>query len=231
MHTRRTLSVVISSVLSFRAQGLLFDNDGVLVDSHPQVVEAWTHIAADYGLDIDHLLNELIGVRAEDTLRRYLPADELTTAVTKLEQCEIDLAAQTAALAGAQALLASLRPSAWTVVTSATAALAKARWVGAGITLPDRPVTADDVTRGKPDPEPYLIGADILGVDPATCIVFEDSPAGGLAGQAAGATVIAVGDLPWSFDPAARVRDLRQVEATIAASGEIEIRIADGETA
>jgi sugar-phosphatase len=195
---------------------ILFDNDGVLVDSHREVVQAWTQVADEYGLDTERLLTELVGVRSADTLGRHLPPEQLDQAVARLEDLEVELAPQTRPLAGARQLLDQLGDPAgrWTIVTSATRRLANARWAGAGIAIPPQSVTAEDVTKGKPDPEPFLTGAARLGIDPARCVIFEDSPSGGAAAQATGATVIAVGDLAWAVQPAARVPDLRSVTVT-----------------
>ncbi len=194
--------------VTLAASAVLFDSDGVLVDSHREVEQAWRRLAGEFGLETERLLVELIGVRAVDTLARYLPPSDCAKAVDRLEDLEVELADQTRPMAGAPALLAALSGYRWTIVTSATTRLARARWSGAGIPMPEDPVTADDVSRGKPDPEPYLVGARTVGVDPARCLVFEDSPAGGVAARAAGATVVAVGRLPWSFEPAVRIPDL-----------------------
>lgn len=200
----------MNSVL-LTASAVLFDNDGVLVDSHLQVEQAWRQLADEFGLDAEPLLKELIGRRAIDTLSEYLDADECRRAVERLENLEVALADQTPPLTGALELLAALAGQPWTIVTSASTRLAEARWEGAGIAAPERSVTADHVTKGKPDPEPYLVGARVLGVDPTQCIVFEDSPAGGEAARRAGANVVAVGDQRWPFAPAARVHDLTDV--------------------
>ena len=200
-------------MLSIEVDAVLFDNDGVLVDSHAQVEQAWTQATSEFGLDIAEMLSELVGVRAVDTFSRYLPADQVDAACSRLEDLEVELADQTASMPGAQALLAALPSDRWTIATSATRRLAVARWEGAGIPVPaaDRSVSADDVSAGKPDPEPFLAAAACLGFDPTRCVVFEDSSSGGAAGAAAGATVIAVGDQPWSTKPAARIPDLTAV--------------------
>lgn len=208
MQSSDSSSDPIDSVRTLKVRAVLFDNDGVLVDSHTLVNQAWSEIARVYALDFDRLLTELAGVRSADTLGRYLVQPALEEAVALLEKLELDLAAQTPALDGAHDLLAALPAGMWTIVTSASRTLAEARWTGAGIPWPDSIVTADDVTRGKPDPEPFLLGAQKLGVHIKDCIVFEDSDAGGRAGRAAGARVIAVGDIPWSFEPDARIKDL-----------------------
>lgn len=210
---------------TFSVDGVLFDNDGVLVDSHPQVVAAWTALATEYHLDIDRLLIELIGRRAADTLGQYLDGDALQAATRRLEDLEVGAAVDTQPLAGALELLAQLPVGTWTIVTSGSSRLATARWQGAGIPIPANVVTADDVTAGKPDPEPFLVGARRLGMDPLRTVVFEDSPSGGQAGLAAGATVIAVGNQPWPGEPHARVTDLSQVSATARADGGVDIHI------
>lgn len=205
--------------MQIEAQAILFDNDGVLVDSHEQVVAAWSQLAAEYSLDIDRLLVELVGVRSADTLSRYVPAEQLDDAVARLEVLEIELAAQTPALVGALDLVSQLPPDRWAIVTSATRPLADARWAGAQLVPPPSTVTADDVSHGKPHPEPFLAGAKVLGFDAARCVVFEDSPSGGEAARAAGAAVVAVGSLPWSFEPTARVNDLSEVTVHATADG------------
>lgn len=196
--------------MRIECEGLLFDNDGVLVDSHDQVVEAWTALAGEFDLDVEPLLIELVGVRAIDTLSRHLPADAAQQAVKRLEDLEVETAASTQPLAGALELLDSLPDRSWTIVTSASRRLAVARWRGAGIPVPDRVITAEGVDRGKPDPQPFVRGASILGLEAERCVVFEDSPSGGAAALAAGALVIAVGHQPWA-GATARVDDLQHV--------------------
>lgn len=195
------------------AEAVLFDNDGVLVDSHREVEQAWTQLAVEFDLDVERLLVELIGVRSADTLGRYLPPARCRQAVERLEQLEVELAPETRPLAGALDVLEGLGDpnGRWTIVTSASRRLANARWAGAGIALPPQSITAEDVTRGKPDPEPFLAGARLLGVEPARCVIFEDSPSGGAAALATGATVVAVGRLRWAEEPTVRVADLRSV--------------------
>lgn len=208
-----------SSSIEITADAVLFDNDGVLVDSHAETERAWRHLAGEFDLPTDQLLVELVGVRAVDTLSRYLSGRQLDDAVARLEDLEVELAPETTPLAGATELLDRLPAGRWTIVTSATHRLAAARWRGAGIVEPAAVITADAVERGKPDPEPFLAGARLLGVEPSRCVVFEDSPSGGAAGVAAGATVVAVGDQPWSVEPAVRVADLRAVSVEPSVDG------------
>lgn len=195
--------------------GVLFDNDGVLVDSHAHVDQAWGQIAREFDLDATTLVAELSGVRAIDTLERHLEGERLAAAVERLEQLEVLLAADVRALPGAAELCASLPTGSWTIVTSASRRLARARWVAAGIPEPSRTVTAADVERGKPHPEPYLTAASALGLDATRCVVFEDSPSGAESARAAGAATIAVGSVPWAFEPLARIDDLTSVAAVI----------------
>ncbi len=205
--------------MRIEAAALLFDSDGVLIDSHYLVNAAWRQLAEEFGLDFDVLSGQFTGVRAEDTLRHHLPDDSLQRAVDRLEDIEVDMAAACTPLEGAIELLDRLPDGVWTIVTSGSTRLAEARWRGAGIPVPPKVITADDVAAGKPDPEPYLRAAALLGLDPAESVVFEDSSPGGEAGKAAGATVIAVGDQPWSSTPAARVADLSHVTASPTALG------------
>ncbi len=194
--------------------GVLFDSDGVLVDSEALVDAAWRRLAADFDLDAEALSTERLGVRPIDVLAHHLDGRALTGAVDRLEQLEVDLATATRPLPGAVELCRSIPADAWTIATSASRRLARVRWASAGLPEPATAVTADDVSAGKPDPEPYLVAAASLGLDPARCVVFEDSPSGGEAARRAGAVPIAVGAASWCFDPAARIDDLRSVAVT-----------------
>ena len=204
-HTTTPIQVEVAAVI--------FDSDGVLVDSHTQVMEAWAQLADEFGIDFETIREPLIGVPALATISRFWPQHLVERAVARLEDLEVETAAGTKAIGGALALTAQLVSSRWAIATSATRRLAVARWSGAGITPPPSTITADDVSAGKPNPDPFLAAASALGVDPADTIVFEDSPAGGLAARAAGAKVIAVGDLEWdqAVSPLARIGDLSAV--------------------
>lgn len=203
----------MTALLSLGADAVLFDSDGVLVDSHRQLTAAWSTLAAAFGLDFERLSAELVGVPSRQTLARYLEGEQLDDAVTRLEDLEVESAAGTAAIPGAGPLVDSLPRERLAFVTSASRRLAMARWTAAGISIPADVVTADDVIRGKPDPEPFLTAAERLGVEPTRCVVFEDSDAGGAAAAASGATVVAVGPTPWTIEGVARVPDLRSVTA------------------
>lgn len=205
--------------MQFTVEAVLFDSDGVLIDSHQQVTNAWRQLSAEFDLDFDVLVAELFGVRSEDTLARYLGDGALQRAIGRLEDIEVELAPTTMPILGALELLDRLPDGTWTIVTSGSTRLAEARWRGAGIPIPQQVITADHVTAGKPHPEPYLEAAALLGVEPSRAIVFEDSSAGGEAARAAGATVVAVGDQPWSSTPAMRIDNLTPVSVTDKPSG------------
>lgn len=191
---------------------VMFDSDGVLVDSHLDGHTAWTQLADEFSFELsDETFVGLAGIRPADSIARFVPADRIDEAVARLEDLEVGLASSTEPLPGAPELLTSLRSGNWAMVTSAGRRLAVARWVSAGVPISQVAITAEDVTLGKPHPEPYLVGAAALGVDAVDCIVFEDSPSGAASALQAGARVVAVGDQPWPSPPTARVRDLADV--------------------
>jgi sugar-phosphatase len=206
-------------VVRLEIEAILFDNDGVLIDSRGKVEAAWVQLAREFDLPVDRLLSELAGVRASDTLGRYLGPDLLERAVSRLEDIEVSLAADTRSMAGARELIEQLPTGSWTIVTLASRRLANARWNGAGLAVPEIVVTAEDVVAGKPNPEPFQKAAALLGSVPDRCIAFEDSPSGALAARAAGVPVIAVGDQTWPVDPLVRIPDLTSVAISSASPG------------
>lgn len=210
--------------MQFAVDAILFDSDGVLVDTHELVESAWRQLAGEFNLPIGVLLRELVGVRAIETLAKHLPVDQVENAVKRLEDLEVGLTPATAVKPGCRRLLDQLPGARWAIVTSASRRLASARWAGARLPVPEVTVTADDVHRGKPDPEPFALAAERLGVAPERCLVFEDSASGGVAARALGASVCAVGDQPWSFEPMARISDLRSVSVR-ESSGALTVTI------
>jgi len=170
---------------------LLFDLDGVLIDSTPAVTRVWTQWAISHGLDPAEVVQKAHGRPSLATIRDFLPHADHEAENLEVERREIEDLGGVVTLPGARDLLGAIPRDRWTVVTSCTGALAKVRLQAAQLPLPDRLVTADDVKYGKPHPEPYLRGASLLGVAPANCIVVEDVPAGIRAGKAAEARVIA----------------------------------------
>ncbi|MFJ8809400.1 HAD family hydrolase [Streptomyces sp. NPDC102490] len=180
--------------MKLHAQALLFDNDGTLVSSLASVRRCWTRWAAEYGITAERFGRvELHGRPAAEIAADLLPAEVVAEAVARIEDLEVEDVPNGGVrlLPGTRAFLDALPADRWAVVTSATRRLAEARLDAVGI-LPKTLVAADDITRGKPDPEPYLLGARALGVDPADCVVFEDAPAGLQAGRAAGMRTVAL---------------------------------------
>ena len=197
-------------VLPCRA--LLFDCDGVLVDSHGTVIRSWTRWALRFGLDPAEVVPMVHGRRSVDTVALLIPPEHRAKAVQVIDSYELEDAAAVRSVAGAPALVSSVPQENWAVVTSGTTALARARLAAAGIPLPRVLVTADDVTRGKPDPEGYLAAARRLGVSPGDALVLEDSGSGIEAGRRAGvAGVVGVGDVEETTADVV-VSDLRSLE-------------------
>jgi sugar-phosphatase len=174
------------------ARALLVDLDGTLVDSEAAVTRVWSAFAVRHGLDPDAVTKVAQGRPSRETIRALLDdPPRLDTIAAQFDADEVADVEGVVAYPGARALLASgARPLA--IVTSCTTALARARLDAAGLPEPAVLVTADAITNGKPDPEPFLLGARRLAVDPADCVVLEDAPAGIAAGRAAGARVIAL---------------------------------------
>ncbi|MDH6432915.1 sugar-phosphatase [Streptomyces sp. SAI-144] len=180
--------------MKIHAEALLFDNDGTLVSSLESVHRCWTRWAEEFGITAEEFARvELHGRPAVEIAADLLPADVVPQALARIEQLEVEDVSNGGVhlLPGTRVFLDALPADRWAVVTSATRRLAEARLEAVGI-LPKTLVAADDVTRGKPDPEPYLLAARELGVDPARCVVFEDAPAGLRAGRAAGMTTVAL---------------------------------------
>ena len=173
-----------------RADALLVDLDGTLVDSTAPVRRAWTAFANRQGLDAEEVLRFAHGRPSRETVRSLASPEDHETEAAKVEEAEVNDTDGVRALPGARRLLCSDRRLA--IVTSCSAALATARLRAAGLPAPAVLVSSDGLERGKPDPACFLIAARLLGVDPARCVVLEDAPAGIAAGRAAGATVVAV---------------------------------------
>jgi mannitol-1-/sugar-/sorbitol-6-phosphatase len=170
---------------------LLFDMDGVLIDSTPAVARVWTRWAIQRGLDPDKVVSMAHGRPSRTTIRDLLPEADVDLEDREVERQEIADLDGVVLLPGARQLLDSLPPDRWTIATSCTRALAEVRLRAAGLPIPKNMITSSDVKIGKPHPEPYLIAAARLGFAASDCIVVEDAPAGVRAGRAAGARVIA----------------------------------------
>jgi mannitol-1-/sugar-/sorbitol-6-phosphatase len=177
---------------SIRCRGVLFDLDGVLVDSTPAVARVWAWWAREHGFDPDETVKKAHGRPSISTIRELLPQADHAAEDREMERREIADLEGVIALPGAKELLRALPLDRWAIVTSCTRPLAGVRIGAAGLPRPKHLVTATDVQHGKPDPEPYLKGAHFLGVPATECLVVEDAPAGIRAGIAAGACVLAL---------------------------------------
>jgi mannitol-1-/sugar-/sorbitol-6-phosphatase len=172
-------------------KGILFDMDGILVSSIGSVERSWSTWAGMRGLDAEYTCTIAHGRRAVETIGLLRPDLDAESELKVIEDLEIEDNEGLAVLPGVLDLLAALPADCWTVVTSATERLARARMAASGVPAPARLVAAEIVTKGKPHPEPFLIGAALLGFAPGECVVFEDSASGAQAGRAAGCTVVA----------------------------------------
>lgn len=177
---------------TFRCSAILFDLDGVLVDSTRSVDRAWRVWAREQGIDEEKVIAIAHGVRAIEVIRTVAPHLDAPTEVRKLEGREADDRDGVVVMPGAVELVRAIPEGRWGVVTSGTRRLATARLQLAGVPLPKALITADDVVRGKPDPEPYLKGAERLGVKAAECLVIEDAPAGIRSARAAAMKVVGI---------------------------------------
>ena len=197
---------------------LLFDLDGVLINSTPAVARVWRQWAIERGFNPDEVVARAHGRPSLTTVREYLPHADHEAENREVERREIADLEGVVPLPGAAELLASLPDDRWTIVTSCTRPLAEVRIKAAGLPLPRKLITSNDIKRGKPDPEPFLKGASVLGVPAAQCIVLEDVPAGVRAGKSAGAKVIA-------FTTTVQASALREVGADWILKNCADIRV------
>lgn len=211
---------------SFTCQAVLFDLDGVLVDSSRVVERCWRRWAEDRSLAVAEVLELARGRRIVEVVRQLTPHLDAEAEATRLADLEAEDTEGLRVIPGAPELVASLPERSWAVVTSGRRQVAKTRLRFAGLPVPGAFVTADDVRSGKPHPEAYLTAARALGVDPAQCMVLEDAPAGLAAARAAGMQAIAVTTAhpPARLTPAVtHVADLRAIRATGLADGRVRL--------
>ena len=211
-------------LISLRARAVLFDMDGVLVNSKPAIDRVRIKWAERHGLDVQEVLDLPHGQKTSVAFANIAPHLNMKEEVAWLDAEEARDLSGITAIPGAAQLLGALSPSEWALVTSSGSDLAPQRLAAAGLPAPETMVAGDSVTRSKPDPEGYLRGATLLGCRPDECVVFEDAPAGIAAGIAAGIRVIGVAttydraDLS-GLGCAAIVDDLRDVTVERGATG------------
>lgn len=173
-------------------KGILFDMDGVLISSIGSVVRCWRRWAEIYNVPNAETYEVPHGTRAIDIVKMLRPDIDPQEGLQVIEDMEIEDLADLNVLPGVRVLLESLPPERWAIVTSATRRLLLGRLKAAGLPIPSRIISGDMVERGKPDPEPYMRGAELLGFRPEECVVIEDAPSGVGAGIAANCHVLAV---------------------------------------
>lgn len=178
-------------MIQLRSAALLFDLDGVLINSTPAVARVWRRWAFEHGFDPDEVVSRAHGRPSLTTVREYLPQADHEAENREVERREIEDLEGVVPLPGALDLLSSLPADRWTIVTSCTRPLAEVRIRAAGLPLPNKLITSNDITHGKPHPEPYLKAASLVGFAASDCVVLEDVPAGIRSGRSAGAKVIA----------------------------------------
>ena len=214
-----------------KCKGFLFDLDGTLVDSLPVVERAWSNWGKRHGIEADEILDFIHGKQAITSLRHFMRGsseEEIQQEFKRLEKTEAEDTEGVTALPGARELLEQLNALAipWAIVTSGSVPVASARRQAAGLPLPTHFVTAERVEKGKPEPDAYLLGAELLGLPPTDCVVVEDAPAGILSGLAAGCAVIAVNapaDTPRLEETALQLSSLNALRITKNDDGTITV--------
>ena len=177
---------------TFSCAAVLFDLDGVLCDSTRQVDREWREWAARKGVDGDAVMAIAHGVRTIEVIRRVAPHLDAESEAAAIENHEAHDQRGVTVMPGALALVQSIPAGRWGVVTSGSRLLAQSRLLHCGLPVPEVLVTSDDVTNGKPHPEPYLKGAERMGYRAPECLVIEDAPAGIASARAGGMKVLGI---------------------------------------
>jgi mannitol-1-/sugar-/sorbitol-6-phosphatase len=202
------------------AGAVLFDKDGVLLDTMAMIRSAWTDWAIKRGIDADEVMAS-IHMTAYELLARFAPAADPVTEIREIAAMQAVLEPSISAFPGAAELLRTTPEDAWAIVTSARREPATRHLTAAGLPVPRVLISAEDTPRGKPDPSGYILAAQRLGARPRDCIVVEDVPAGIRAGRAAGMFVIAVA----TTHPAG---DLGDADAILPSLSALQARSEDG---
>ncbi|MDR3763766.1 MAG: HAD family hydrolase [Acidobacteriota bacterium] len=206
---------------SFAVQGILFDLDGVLINSTAGVGRVWRDWAVRHGRDPEQTEHTAHGRPAIETVRLLAPELDAEAELADLERREIADSYDVTAFSGAAELLQTLPAGQWAIVTSGTRPLATHRLQVAGLPVPEWMITGSDIQHGKPHPEPYLRGAKLLGLEPAQCTAFEDAPSGIRSARAAGMSVLG---LPTTYP----ISELGEATALVPALAKVRVRVAGG---
>lgn len=213
---------------SFACSAILFDLDGVLCDSTRAVDREWREWAARKGVDGDAIMAIAHGVRTVEVIRRVAPHLDAEAEAAAIEDEEAGDQTGVTVMPGASELVQSIPTGRWGVVTSGSKQLATNRLRHCGLPVPKVLVTSDDVTQGKPHPEPYLQGATLLGFVPAECLVIEDAPAGIQSARAGGMKVIGLASTYGAEKLAqadAVVRKLTRIQVSFNGTGKLTIEV------
>lgn len=205
----------------FDCDAILFDLDGVLVDSTRSVARQWRRWAEEHGIDPDWAVSLAHGVRTVDAVRLVAPELDAAAEAAKIEEREASDTENVEVMPGAAELLRSLSDNQWCIVTSGTRTVAASRLQAGHLPTPRVLLTAQDVRNGKPHPEPYLKGAELLGAEPKDCVVIEDAPAGIRAAHAGGMKVIA---LQTTYPRA----ELKEADAIVQTLANVRVTNQDG---
>jgi sugar-phosphatase len=215
---------MVSGIAHLTCAALLFDLDGVLVDSTASVEHTWRVWAVRHGLDAAAILGSVHGRRALDTVRLVAPHLDAAAEIVALSAQEARAAEGLSEVHGALALLEALPRDRWAVVTSGDRAVAEHRLRHVGLPIPAVMICGDEVARGKPDPEGYLAAATALGLAPGSCIVVEDAPSGIEAAHRGSMRVIAVATTH-------RPEELRAADAVTSALNALTVRVGGNRSA
>lgn len=220
-----TLSSPDSSTPSrISVRALLFDLDGVILDSTNDAILRWRAFSARHNLVAQEVLSVAHGQRTIDTISSYVPSELVDDEVAWFDSLEGDQN-MISALPGARSLLVSLPPESWCIVTSCPRDLAISRLIAQNIPVPRVLVSADDVSEGKPSPAPYLMGLSALGVKATDAVVFEDAPSGITSASSAHIPVVALltTHSPHALSAPYYVNDLSCVTVASSLSGAIDL--------
>lgn len=208
---------------------VVFDLDGTLIDSHVAMVRSYERWADEFGISLE-FLPDLLGMPSAAVSAALLPADRVAAATQRIEVLEVTDTDGVVALPGAREAFRALPPHMVAIGTSCTTDLMQARLAAAGLPFPDVIVTRDQVDRGKPAPDTFLLAMQRLGVAPHRTLVVEDAPAGIAAARAAGSPVLGISSTkhPDELDADAVIGDLSSVDWVLEPSGKVSLRFNRG---